>query len=114
MLTRRLFNAALIGVAITLAGCGGDDDEVSTPVSQAQLRVVHASADTPAVDVYVDGGRALQNVTFGAASAFSAVTPGNTRLQVTLASQAASTAPIERGCRRCWSTTPARHRLQAR
>jgi hypothetical protein len=95
MTTRRVFNAALIGVAIALAGCGSDDVEVSTPVSQAQLRVVHASADTPAVDVYVNGVRALQSVTFGAASAFSAVTPGNARVQVALAGQAASTAPID-------------------
>ncbi len=94
MTTRRLFSAALIGVAFTLAGCGGDDDVLS-PAPQAQLRAVHASADTPAVDVYINGSRALQNVTFGAASAFSAVPSGNTRVQVALAGQAASTAPID-------------------
>ena len=95
MTTRRLFSAALIGVAITLAGCGGSDDDVLPPAPQAQLRAVHASADTPAVDVYINGNRALQNVTFGAASAFSPVAAGNTRVQVTLAGQAASTAPID-------------------
>jgi hypothetical protein len=94
MTTRRLFSAALIGVAFTLAGCGGDD-VVLSPAPQAQLRAVHASADTPAVDVYINGSRALQNVTFGAASAFSAVPSGNTRVQVALAGQAASTAPID-------------------
>lgn len=94
MITRRIFSAALIGAAVTLAGCGSDDD-VLPSATQAQLRAVHASADTPAVDVYINGSRALQNVTFGAASAFSAVTPGNTRVQVALAGQAASTAPID-------------------
>ena len=95
MTSRRMFSIALIGAAFALAGCGGDDEEVLLPTPQAQLRAVHASADTPAVDVYVNGSRALQNVTFGAASAFGAVPAGNTRVQVTLAGQAASTAPID-------------------
>lgn len=97
MIGRRTFSAALIAAAASLAGCGSDDDVVPpAPAStQAQLRAVHASADTPQVDVYINGTSALQNVAFGSASAFASVSPGATRVQVTLAGQPASTAPID-------------------
>lgn len=90
--------AAAAGL-ITLTACGvfDDDDDPAPPppVAQAQLRAIHASADTPAVDVFVNGARALPGVTFGAASPFNAVPAGSTRVQVALAGQAATTAPID-------------------
>lgn len=99
MINRRTFSTALLAGAALLAGCSSDDDDNVVPpapaATQAQLRAVHASADTPQVDVYINGTRALQNLSFGAASAFSAVSPGATRVQVTLAGQAAASAPID-------------------
>ena len=97
---RTLLRAAIaVALATTLGACGVfDDDDVSAPppaVAQAQLRAIHASADTPAVDVFINGARALQAVTFGQASAFNAVAAGSTRVQVALAGQTASTAPID-------------------
>lgn len=83
---------------LTLAACGvfDDDDEASPPpVAQAQLRAIHASADTPGVDVFINGARALSGVTFGAASSFSAVPAGTTRVQVALAGQPATSAAID-------------------
>lgn len=83
---------------LTLTACGvfdDDDDPVPPPVAQTQLRAIHASADTPAVDVFINGARALSGVTFGAASAFSAVPAGTTRVQVALAGQPASSAAID-------------------
>lgn len=83
----------------TLTACGvfDDDDDPAPPppVAQAQLRAIHASADTPAVDVFINGARALNGVSFGAASGFNAVPAGSTRVQVSLAGQPASSAAID-------------------
>jgi hypothetical protein len=93
LFTFRAPTAALIAVAaLGLAACGGDDD--APPVS-AQLRAVHASADTPAVDIFINGTRALANVGFGQASGFNALGAGSNRVQVALAGQPASAAAID-------------------
>jgi len=85
--------AAVVALAaVGLAACSDDDD---APAPTAQLRVIHASADTPAVDVYVNGSRSLSGVTFGQASGFASVAAGPTRIQVTAAGQSASAAPID-------------------
>ncbi len=94
-LPRWLRAGAAFGALLTLAACGGDDDDPPPPVAQAQLRAIHASADTPAVDVFINGNRALSGVTFGQASGFNAVPAATTRVQVAIAGQAASTAPID-------------------
>ncbi len=51
--------------------------------SDAQLRVIHASPDAPAVDVYVDGDLTLENVPFFTASQYLNLPAGTYRLQVT-------------------------------
>jgi hypothetical protein len=100
MLHKRAFLAVLASVAAAglLAACGGDDDDdlpPPTPTPTSGLRAIHASADTPAVDVFVNGSRALSNVGFGQASGFNAVAAGATRVQVSLAGQPASAAAID-------------------
>jgi len=86
---------ALAGTA-ALTACGGDDTaQVAPPAPTTQLRAIHASADTPAVDVYVNGARALAGVTFGQASGFNTIPAGATRVQVTPAGQPASAGPID-------------------
>ena len=97
---RSLFRAgaaALAALALSACGVFDDDDEIAVPppVPQTNLRAIHASASTPAVDIYVNGARALAGVTFGQASGFNAVPAGSTRVQVTLAGQPASTGPID-------------------
>lgn len=85
--------AAVVALAaVGLAACSDDDD---APAPTTQLRAIHASADTPAVDVYVNGSRSLSGVTFGQASGFASVAAGPTRIQVTAAGQPASAAPID-------------------
>jgi hypothetical protein len=86
-------SALLAGALLPLlvAACGGSDD-VPPPAS---IRAVHASAATPAVDVYVNGARAQRNVMFGQAAPSSAVDPVATRVQVTLAGQPAGSGPID-------------------
>ncbi|MFO1540065.1 MAG: DUF4397 domain-containing protein [Chloroflexota bacterium] len=52
------------------------------PPPTAEVRVLHASPDAPAVDVYVDGGGVLTGVGFGAISDYLAVAPGEHEIQV--------------------------------
>lgn len=87
-----LAGSALLPVLLT--ACGGNDHPTPPP-AQANLRAIHASAETPSVDVFVNGTRALAGVTFGQAAAFSPVTAGSTRIQVALANQPATTAAID-------------------
>jgi hypothetical protein len=69
------------------------------PAASAQgnalVRVVHASPDAPAVDVYVDGSKALTNVPFFTASDYLPLPAGEHRFQVTPTGQAADKAVID-------------------
>lgn len=93
-LQRAMAGALAIAGAAALTACGSDDVAQVLPAT-TQLRAIHASADTPAVDVYVNGVRALGGVTFGQASGFNTIPAGSTRVQVTPAGQPASAAPID-------------------
>lgn len=64
-------------VAAFTVGCGDDD-----PTPQARLRIVHASPDAPNVDVFVDGNRVLQGVTYKANSDYLSVNAGQRRIEV--------------------------------
>lgn len=61
----------------------------------AKVRVVHASPDAPAVDVYVDGNKVLSNVAFFTASDYLDLPAGEHRFQVTPAGQPADSAVID-------------------
>jgi hypothetical protein len=78
-LLRSMLVASLL--VATLAACS-DDDEPTAPVSQAAVRVVHASPDAPNVDVLVDDATALTNVPFIAASGYLDVPAGARRFRV--------------------------------
>lgn len=58
-----LFTAFLLPLLAACSGSNGNND-FSLQRDPAQLRVTHASADAPAVNVYVDGEAALENVDF--------------------------------------------------
>lgn len=60
----------------------------------AKVRVVHASPDAPAVDVYVNGNRALANVPFFTASDYLDLPGGSYDIKVTPAGDA-NTAVID-------------------
>lgn len=77
--------------AFLLGGCDNDDDASPTrsdrtlqPASDgvAQLRVIHAVADAPDVNVLANGNRILERVPFGVASALLGVTPATYDVQV--------------------------------
>ncbi len=61
----------------------------------ARVRVVHASPDAPAVDVFVDGNRVLTDVPFFAASDYLELAPGEHRFQVAPAGEAAEASVID-------------------
>ncbi len=72
-----------------------------TPVAQAvskqndaMVRVVHASPDAGAVDVYVDGTKLLNNFTFGTITDYQQVPAGSHKIQVTPTGKDISTAVI--------------------
>ena len=61
----------------------------------AKVRVIHASPDAPAVDVFVNGNRALTNVPFFTASDYLDLPAGTYRIQVAPTGQDASAAVID-------------------
>lgn len=79
MRTHILTLASLLVVAVA-AACS--DDNGTNPTPDARLRVVHASADAPNVDVLVDGDVVLTDVPFEAFSAYLAVPAGARNIQV--------------------------------
>ncbi len=70
-------------------------DQDSTPFvnvddARARLRVVHASADAPAVDISVDGSEILSNVPFGVGSDYLEVLGDTYNIDVAAAANSAS------------------------
>jgi hypothetical protein len=53
-----------------------------TGVPDPTVRVVHASPDAPAINILVDGQPLAQNVAFGSASEYAALSPGDHQVQV--------------------------------
>jgi MYXO-CTERM domain-containing protein len=61
----------------------------------AQVRVLHASPDAPAVDVFVNGDRVLSNVPFFTASDYLSLPAGSYRIQISPTGQPADAAVID-------------------
>jgi uncharacterized protein DUF4397 len=78
---------AEMGDCVTALGTGMAGDTC--------INVVHASPDAPAVDVYLDGQLALENLAFGAASGWVAVPAGDYQVQVAATGEDADTAVID-------------------
>jgi hypothetical protein len=70
--------AALGAILVTALIAGG----ASAQTGNARLRVLHASPDAPAVDVYVDGSKAISNLAFGAITDYVPVPAGNHAVKV--------------------------------
>ena len=52
---------------------------------EAKLRVAHASPDAPAVDVYVNGGKAIENLAFREVTDYLEIPAGDYEIAVTVA-----------------------------
>ena len=80
-MNRLLAGGLVAASALLLAACGSSSSsevEPPTPPPGAQLQVVHASADAPAVNILVNGEvvDGLAGVPFAAASPYLELTPG--------------------------------------
>ncbi len=76
-----------MGNCVAALGIGKEGD--------ACINVIHASPDAPAVDVYLDGSKALTDLAFGKASGWVAVPAGEHRVQVTATGAMPDTAVID-------------------
>jgi hypothetical protein len=65
---------ALLGVTLLSTGCGDD--------GRSRLRVVHASADAPNVDVLLESKTVLKDVAFKRESGYLSVSDGSRRVRV--------------------------------
>ncbi len=76
---QRLYPSALIISALALTACGSDDDNdnnavvLPEPVSSSQVRVIHASADAPMVNVTANGAALLSDVDYAQSSGLLSV-----------------------------------------
>lgn len=88
------YTIAAMGTAQKLMGQALNDDFKAAP-DQATVRVVHASADTGAVEVAVKGGSALsKGLAFGKTSAFVPLKEGTYDLEVRPAGKAEVALPL--------------------
>lgn len=87
---RTLTLAAIIFAAsFTLAACSDDDEDVVSPDPQPEsmIRVLHMSYDAPAVDIWVDGSKAISNLAYGESSGYASVSAGTRSITVVPAGQ---------------------------
>ena len=85
--------AALTALALVATGCGSDTSSPATDT--AQLRVIHASPDAPAVDVYAKGSSTplFSNVNYGDTTSFKTVATGNVQVELRPAGSAPTSTP---------------------
>lgn len=74
---------------LAVAACGDEHNDPEGEVAdKAKVRVIHASYDAPAVDVSIDGAKAISALAYGKSSGYAAVNAG---------SRAVAVAPIAGG-----------------
>ncbi|WP_027483171.1 DUF4397 domain-containing protein [Deinococcus pimensis] len=78
-------NKKMITAAVTALTALFSAASAAQMSDQAFVRVVHASPDAPAVDVYVDGTRTVANAAFKAATPYGEVPAGKHKVMVTAA-----------------------------
>ena len=89
---KRILIAAVMVLAVALVGCSDDDtNPITNNAMNASLRVAHLSPDAPAVDVWLDGTRVLQDVPYKTFSDYLDVPSGDHNIQVT---PAGATTPV--------------------
>ena len=66
----------------------------ATGDGKARVRVVHASPDTPALDIYVNGVRSFKGLTFKEVANYAGLAPGSYRLQAVPAGKSLVQGPM--------------------
>lgn len=81
-----LLTIAVVCVFLTTGFQGCDDDGDTPPIgsgpSTAQVRVIHASPNTPAVDVFIAGVELVSDLEFRESTQYRSIQPGAYRLEV--------------------------------
>jgi hypothetical protein len=85
----KFFVAAVLGIVLSGALVAG-----TSANAEARVRVIHASPDAPAVDIYANGNRVLSNVPFKTASDYLSVPAGSYTFEVRPAGAAPASAPV--------------------
>ena len=95
--SRTMFAGVIAASLLAVSALGAAAQSPSAPAGDAWVRVLHASPDAPAVDVYANGGEVLSDVPFGAISDYLQVPAGSYQIQVFAAGAdpAADTAVID-------------------
>ncbi len=83
--------AAVIAGGALLAFSAGD---ASAQASEARIRVLHASPDAPAVDIYLDGAEAIPNLAYDDITDYVSVASGDHNIQVFPASADGTGDPV--------------------
>jgi hypothetical protein len=82
-------------LSLGFAACSDDDTNPTQPPetlpTESLVRVIHASFDAPAVDIWVDDEVAISNLAYGESSGYAAIPAGTRNIKV---SPAGATSPI--------------------
>ena len=70
--------AVTLATAIGLAACGSDSDTIE----YSNLQAVHASADAPLANVWINGNAALTDVDYGVGSGYVKLMAGENTVRV--------------------------------
>ncbi|MBZ4419680.1 DUF4397 domain-containing protein [Myxococcus sp. RHSTA-1-4] len=94
----------LAGLAVLAPGCDDDDDDDTTPPpieerpdeEVSKLRIIHASPDAPAVDIYAAGSTTplLTDVAYGDTTEYLTLEPGDVAVDIRPAGAPAESAPV--------------------
>src|SRR5438128_773160 len=90
--TRMVRRSSHLGRWLSLASLLLLLSALSSPGARAQsngarIAFLHLSADAPALDIYIDGGRAVGSLNFSESSAYLGVTAGSHQVEVTPAAR---------------------------
>ena len=88
--TSTLFAVGLLNGRPALSGV----PVVDARATPSRLRVLHASPDAPAMDVYLNGFRELRNVRYKTISNYFDVLPGEHRIQIVPAGKTLAQGPV--------------------
>ena len=72
----------VVSAGVSLLGVTGCGSITAASSDSAQVRFVHVSPDTPAVDVYLNGAGAAYNLSFGTVTSYLPLKPGEASIAV--------------------------------
>jgi hypothetical protein len=91
---RSMIGGAVALAALMVAPAATMAQEESPAPAPAQVRVLHGAGDAPAVDVYANGDRILEEVPFGQISGYLSVPAGEYQVQVVPAGATVEEGPV--------------------